>query len=355
AKQAGASLLCNGVEHRAAVSRPVKSLTVSAGGRGVIAENSVANIVVVVGGQIARLRVWGVVDDPEIRFRVRPNWLRGGSMESKPTAVRTESEIADSHGDRRELLQFTARRRDGVDVGGRQFVVRLIDAGANEINAPSIERPNWFAFVEVAGGQLHWLGEFIRGGGHVEHPNVAVTLGIQVTVVVTAIDGTGDQVSVGLVLAFRFGLLGLRSVLRRRLFGVFRGRRRFRALLLTLCLGDVLRRGVAQEGDALTVGRPDRIGSTLWKVRDGPSLAPGKGQNCDLRRTRLAGLILVAAAHKGDVAAIRRPARIGIVLPVGHADGRLVAGGGDGPDRSLIAGALFVDDNAGEGHAGAVG
>ena len=89
-------------------------------------------------------------------------------------------------------MQFAATGWDGVDIGGRQFVVGLIDAGSDEVNARAIERPQRFPLIEVACGQLQRLGEFVRGSGHVEYPDVAVTLGIKIPFVVAAVDGTSD-------------------------------------------------------------------------------------------------------------------------------------------------------------------
>lgn len=43
------------------------------------------------------------------------------------------------------------------------------------------------------------------------------------------------------------------------------------------------------------------------------------------------------------------------MLTVGHADGCVVSGGGNGPDRGFVSGLLLVDDDTCESDAGAVG
>src|SRR5439155_308175 len=67
-------------------------------------------------------------------------------------------------------------------------------------------------------------------------------------------------------------------------------------------------------------------------------------QNGNLRRARLARLIFFSAAHKCDVTAILRPARIRVVLAVGHANGSFISRGRYRPDGGFIACTLFVDD-----------
>ena len=76
----------------------MQGLTVAAAGRGVVAEDGVSHIEVVVRGQVARLGIWCIVDDPEIRLRVGPNRLSDRAMEGEAAAVGTESEVADTHG-----------------------------------------------------------------------------------------------------------------------------------------------------------------------------------------------------------------------------------------------------------------
>ena len=74
-----------------------------------------------------------------------------------------------------------------------------------------------------------------------------------------------------------------------------------------------------------------------------------------MRRLGLAGVVFLAAAHKSEALAIGRPARLRVMLAVGHADGRVIAGSRDHPDRGFVAGTLFVDVNAGESDTRSVG
>ena len=107
-----------------------------------------------------------------------------------------------------------------------------------EIDARIIAGPDELAFVVIAGGELHGLGDFVGSCRQVENPNVLVALGIEIALVIVAIDGAADDVDVGLVLA------GLRGIV--ALGGIF----------FVLGLVDVFRSGGAYECDALSVRGP---------------------------------------------------------------------------------------------------
>src|SRR5512133_444407 len=107
--------------------------------------------------------------------------------------------------------------------------------------------------VEVAGRELRRLRQFVRGGGHIENPDVLVALGIVITLTIAAIDSARDEVDIRLMLALRLALFGLVGVLGGLslllVFAVFSC-----PALLACFLLEVLGEGGAEEGDALAVG-----------------------------------------------------------------------------------------------------
>src|SRR5712671_7130080 len=117
---------------------------------------------------------------------------------------------------------------------------------------------------------------------------------------------------------------------------------------------DVLGRGGTGESDAFAVGRPERTGRAFGQIGNDPGFASREGENCELRRLGFSGIVFLSTANENETLAVRRPPRLPIVLPVGEANGRIAAGGGDAPDGGLVAGSLFVDNNTRKSDAGTV-
>ena len=87
----------------------MKSGAVAAAGSGIVAENGIAHVVVVVRSQIARLRVGTEVHDPEVGQRVRTNGMSYCAEEGDAASIGAEGKIADAHGDGCEFLCGSAR------------------------------------------------------------------------------------------------------------------------------------------------------------------------------------------------------------------------------------------------------
>src|SRR6185295_12756377 len=82
-----------------------------------------------------------------------------------------------------------------------------------EVDARPVREPEGIGLIEGAAGELHRLGQLVRRGGHVEHPDVRVTPGIVIALIVAAVDRAGDDVDIRLMVALRLGLLRLGGVL----------------------------------------------------------------------------------------------------------------------------------------------
>src|SRR5208282_1126122 len=196
--------------------------------------------------------------------------------------------------------------------------------------------------------------------GNVQHPDVLTSFGVEITLIVTAIDRAADDVNVGFVLTLRFRCFGLRRVL---------GGLRFLALadLRLAVLGladlghslpgllDVFRSRGTQKCYAPAVGRPDRVRSAFGQVGNDPGFPAGERQYCNLRRLGLARFVFVATSRKCYALTVRRPARLCVMLAIRHSYRRFIAGGGGHPDRRFVARALLVHADPGKGDARSVG
>src|SRR6266568_2085095 len=275
------------------------------------------------------MRVGGYIHDPEIGLRIGANWLHDRAVEAKLAAVRAEDEISDVHRNGGQLIWTSTRRGDRVNICGWEFVIGLVDALGKEVDARIVVAPDEFALVKIAAGKLHRLSEFVGSGGHVQYPYVLVALGVEIALIVAAIDRSADDVDVGFVLALQFNLFRLRGVL-----GGFRflGLAALRGSLLALRLLDVFQSRSAQKRYALTVRRPDGIRSTFRHIGEDPGFSACQREHCYLSRLGLAGFVLVTTADKGDALTIWRPPRPCVVLGIRHPYGRLAAGRDDRPD-----------------------
>jgi hypothetical protein len=267
------------------------------------------------------------------------------AVKCEPAAVGTEHKVADVHGDGCQLLHLAPARWDGIDVRGRQLVVRLVDTLRGEIDLRAIAVPGRLILVELALGELHRPGNLIGAGGQLHHPDVIVTLGIEIALTVGAIYRAANYMHIGLVLGWRGGSLSLAGMACGCLL---------RAFLFARRLFNVLGRGRTQEGDVLAVGRPDRVAGAFGQVGDDGRFPTRQRQHRDLRRLRFAALILVSATHECHAAPVGGPARMGVMLAVGQAQRRLPARCRHAPDRGFVSGALLVNADASECHLGSI-
>ena len=129
-------------------------------------------------------------------------------MEGETPAVGAKGEVADVHLNCGELFGRAASGGDGVDVRDPVFVVRLVDACREEIKARTIVRPAGLAFIVVAARELNGLGPFIGPCGYLDDPDVLVTFGIEITLIVVAIYGAADDVDVGLMVVVQMCVFG---------------------------------------------------------------------------------------------------------------------------------------------------
>jgi hypothetical protein len=172
--------------------------------------------------------------------------------------------------------------------------------------------------------------------------------GIEISLIVEAVDGAGDRAHVAFPLAL---VRDRRGRLRRRFGGpgdvdVLGGLAR--GVLATL-FGEIFRVRTAGEGDPLSVRRPHRRRSAARVVGEAPGLAAGKREDVYLRRLRLA--IAERRAEERDAPPVRRPARLRVARSRGQARGRRAAVGRHDPDGGVVAVPLLVDGDAGERHA----
>ena len=179
--------------------------------------------------------------------------MRNRSVKGKLAAVRTEDQVVDSHGNSGEFFEISAHRGHRVNIRGREFVIRLVDALCKEVDSRVVTAPDELAFVEIATGELHGFSGFIGDRRHPEYPNVLVALGVEVTGIVAAINGTANDVDVGFVFLFRLRLSGPCGILSGfQLSGLLT----LRGILVAPCLLDVFRSRGAQKCYALAVGCP---------------------------------------------------------------------------------------------------
>ena len=135
-------------------------------------------------------------------------------MEGQLATIGAEDQIADVHGNGCELFCASTRGSHRVNIRARKFVIRLVNAVRKEVDARAVAAPNDLTFVKISAGKLHRADEFIRGRGYLEHPNMEVTLWIEIALVVAAILSAADNVHVRFVLTIRcVGITGLRSSL----------------------------------------------------------------------------------------------------------------------------------------------
>ena len=123
--------------------------------------------------------------------------------------------------------------------------------GGKKINARAVVAPADFAFVVVAAGELHGLRKVIESGRDVDHPDVVVTLGIEKSFIVAAVDGTADDVDVGFVVVLGPGLRA--------------------GLCLGFCargLFQILGSSGAGKSDAFAIGRPHGSSRTFRQIGD---------------------------------------------------------------------------------------
>ena len=127
--------------------------------------------------------------------------MRDCTMESRVMTIRAESEIADPHGHGRELFGCASGGRDRVNIGAGLFVVRLVDARGQKVDACAIVSPTRLAFIEIAGCELLRFRHLIESSWHVQHPDMFVPFGIEKTFVVVAINSAAHDVDIGFMVA----------------------------------------------------------------------------------------------------------------------------------------------------------
>ena len=98
------------VIERVAVGRPVQGRAIASTGAALSPKTALAHVVVVIGGEVARLRVGCEVHHPEIGLRVRlPD--ADDPMKSDAVAIRADGEVSDAHGNRGQLSGLRRRSR----------------------------------------------------------------------------------------------------------------------------------------------------------------------------------------------------------------------------------------------------
>ena len=197
-------------------------------------------------------------------------------MKGQAASIRAKRQIAYAHRNGGKLLKITADRSHRVNVSGWKFVIGLIDSPGEEIDPRAIVRPARLALIEFAGGELPGLGEFVGSCGYVEQPDVLMTFGIEVSLIVVPVDSAVNDVHVGFVFGFQLCLFWLGGILRRVRFACFRVGlvARFGAILLTSLLLEIFGSRRTEKSNAPAVRRPDRIGSAFGQVRDSPGFTP---------------------------------------------------------------------------------
>src|SRR4029453_3724327 len=163
-----ASLLLHDIEERATVGRPVERTSAPATRCGIVAEDGTAHIKVVIGGKVLRLLVWRPVQNPKGGLRIGTNRLSEGAVEGQPAAIWTKDEIVNTHRNRGEFFGVSARGGDRVNIRVGEFVIGLVDAPREKVNARAIVAPDELTFVEISSGKLLRLSEFIRGPRYLE-------------------------------------------------------------------------------------------------------------------------------------------------------------------------------------------
>ena len=140
--------------------------------------------------------------------------LRIQARIGKLAAIGAEDQIADVHGNGCELFCASTRGSHQVNIRARKFVIRLVNAVREEVDARAVAAPNHLTFVKISAGKLHGAVEFIGGRGYLEYPNMDVTLWIEIALVVAAILSAADNVHVRFMLSVRcLGITGFRSIL----------------------------------------------------------------------------------------------------------------------------------------------
>ncbi len=172
-----------------------------------------------------------------------------------------------------------------------------------------MREPSWLQtrlpLVEVSAGELHRLGNLIGGRRHRDHPDVAVAFGIEVALVVAAIDGAGDDVHIGLVLTLAWLSLGFAFLLRS-------------AFSMSSPVVELRKAMRLPSGDHTGPEAP--LGRSVIIAASPPasdSIASCAGFGLPAR---------LSPRHEPDeMRAIGRPARLCIVLAVRHPDGSFLA------------------------------
>src|SRR5581483_4213445 len=148
----------------------------------------------------------------------------------------------------------------------------------------AVRRPPWPTFVENSRRELRGLGYLIgRWDGH--RPDVRVMLLVDVTLVVVAINRQRDDAHVTFILFIDVGIL----------------------LLLSFFFLQILRRGLAQKSDRLTVRRPCGLLGAFGQGGEHHGLATTHGEQrklCWLRFT-----VFLHGAPEQLFLAVGRPAR----------------------------------------------
>ena len=71
----------------------------------------------------------------KVGLRIGANRLRDGAVESQLPAIWAKDEIINAHRNGDELFGVSARRRDPVNIRAGEFVIGLVDAPREKVNA----------------------------------------------------------------------------------------------------------------------------------------------------------------------------------------------------------------------------
>ena len=317
---------------RPAVLRPHEDGRAGAARRALVAGEPAADVVVIVGGQVARLGAGRAIDHEQIGLVVGAGGAAvQDAAEGDAPAVGAERELADGPVHVDDAPGLPPGGRDRVEVAVGREIVRLLLAVRREEDLAAVGGPGDPVLVELARRHLFRHRQRRALGQRRYDPDVARTLAVQVAAPVEAVDGARDHPHVALPSHVRLAGLVL-----------IRGR-----VLLRL-LREVLLVGVGCEGDRGAVGRPFRRARPLGQIGEGSRLAATARDQVELGRLRLA--VLLQDAREGDPLPVRGPAGGSVLGAARERAGRIAPVGRHDPHRGVVAVLLLVDRHPHEGH-----